>query len=86
MNLEKEIQKLQDRNTRVELDKAWEISFTRRFLIFGITFLSVFLFVLVSGIYRDVRSAAFSSLIPASAFLLSMLAFPTLRKFWEQWK
>lgn len=33
MNIETEIQKIQERNQKVEKDKAWEISWTRRILI-----------------------------------------------------
>ena len=33
MDLEKEIKKIQERNKRVELDKAWETSWTRKYVL-----------------------------------------------------
>ena len=39
MNFEKEIKKIQERNKRVELDKAWETSKTRKISIAILTYL-----------------------------------------------
>ena len=33
MEIEKEIETIKERNSRVELDKAWEVSWTRRLFI-----------------------------------------------------
>jgi hypothetical protein len=43
--LEKEIEKLKERNRRVELDKAWETSFTRRGLLIIFTYLAIGLYL-----------------------------------------
>ncbi|MCG2724124.1 MAG: hypothetical protein ABIF85_00910 [Nanoarchaeota archaeon] len=40
-NLEKEIEKLKERNIRVEADKAWETSYSRRMLLMVYTYLAV---------------------------------------------
>lgn len=37
MNIEERIKKIEDRNKRVELDKKWETSWTRRICIMIIT-------------------------------------------------
>ena len=39
MNLEKEIKQIKDRNKRVELDKSWETSWTRKLTIMILTYL-----------------------------------------------
>ena len=44
MDLEKEIKKIQERNKRVELDKAWETSLTRRLCIMGLTYIVVIVY------------------------------------------
>ena len=41
MNLEEEIKKIQERNKRVELDKAWETSWTRKICICILTYIVV---------------------------------------------
>ncbi len=38
-NLEKEIAEIKKRNQRVEADKAWETSWTRRILVLVLTYL-----------------------------------------------
>ena len=44
MDLEKEIKKIQERNKRVELDKAWETSWTRRICIMILTYIVVIIY------------------------------------------
>ena len=42
--LKKEIKLIKERNARVEGDKAWETSWTRRALIVGLTYIVIVLF------------------------------------------
>ena len=41
MNLEKEIKDIKERNKRVEKDKAWEVSWTKRICIMMLTYIVV---------------------------------------------
>ena len=43
-NLEKEIDNIKNRNKRVELDKAWETSFTRKICIMILTYIVVVIY------------------------------------------
>ena len=40
-DLEKRIKKIESRNRKVESDKAWELSYTRRALIVIFTYLAI---------------------------------------------
>ena len=43
--IEKEIKQIKERNKRVQLDKAWETSFSRKILIMLFTYLSIGLYL-----------------------------------------
>jgi hypothetical protein len=80
MNIEREIQQIKNRNQRVELDKRWETSWTRRIVILVLTFIVVLIFnYLVS---RRVN-IVFSSLVPVIGFFLSTLSLGLVRRAWE---
>ena len=80
-NLEQEILKIQERNKKVELDKAWETSWTRKICICILTYLVV---VLYSFIISRTNSIWFSSLVPVIGFMLSTLSLRLVRKVWEK--
>ena len=44
MDLEKEIEQIKQRNKKVELDKAWETSWTRRICIMILTYIVVIIY------------------------------------------
>ena len=69
-NLEKEINKIKERNKRVESDKAWEISWTRKILIAGFTYLVIAIFFLFAGVINPFITA----IVPAVAFILSTVS------------
>ena len=48
-SLGKEIEKIKERNKRMEADKAWETSFTRRALISVATYIVISSFLLFQG-------------------------------------
>ncbi|HLC96737.1 MAG TPA: hypothetical protein VJH97_05445 [Candidatus Nanoarchaeia archaeon] len=76
--LEAEIKKIKERNTKVESDKAWETSWTRRICIFILTYLVIVLFFFYAGIPKPFMN----SIVPALAFLLSTLTLPYVKKLW----
>lgn len=81
MNLEKEIKEIQKRNKRVELDKAWETSWTRRICIMILTYMVV---VIYSYVIRRFDNILLSSLVPVIGFTLSTLSLKLVRKIWEK--
>ncbi len=78
MDVKKELQKILERNKRVEADKDWEISFTRRLIIAIMTYLIIVLFLWMIKIPYPWLSA----LVPTIAFILSTLTFPFFKKWW----
>ena len=82
-DLEKEIERIKDRNKRVEKDKAWETSITRKVAIAILTYIVV---VIYSYLIKKVSSIFLSSLVPVLGFLLSTLSLKVLRNIWEKMK
>lgn len=76
--LEKEINKIQERNTRVEVDKAWETSWTRKIAVAGLTYITISLFFLLAGVSQPFLN----SIVPALAFILSTASIPLFKNFW----
>lgn len=79
--LEQRIAKIEKRNKRVETDKAWETSWTRRICIMALTYLVV---VAYSYIIRECDNILLSSLVPVLGFLLSTLSVKAVRRLWEK--
>ena len=79
--LEEEIQKIKERNHRVEQDKKWETSFVRRICICVLTYLIV---VTYSYVVRNNNNIFLSSLVPVIGFTLSTLSLKIVRKLWEK--
>jgi len=80
-DLEKEIVAIKARNKRVETDKAWETSWTRRLCIMVLTYAVV---VLYSATISQVSNVFLSSLVPVMGFLLSTLSLRLIRKAWKK--
>lgn len=78
--IEKEIQNIKKRNKRVEKDKAWETSLTRRICIMILTYIVVLFY---SYMVKNITSIWLSSLIPVIGFALSTLSLKIIRKIWE---
>ncbi len=72
------IEDILKRNGRVELDKAWEVSYTRRAIIAFITYVTACLFLQVTGN----ESPFINALIPLGGYLFSTLSLPTVRGLW----
>ena len=73
-----QIQAILKRNKRVEGDKAWETSFTRRGFIALITYIAAFIFLS----FNELPNPAIQALIPTGAYILSTLSLPPLKKWW----
>lgn len=80
-DLEKEIQSIKERNARVELDKKWETSWTRKICICILTYIVV---IIYSYVIRKYDNIFLSSLVPVIGFTLSTLSLKLVRKMWEK--
>lgn len=81
MNIEKEINDIKERNRKVELNKAWETSWTRKICIMVLTYIVVILYSLSID---KINNVFFSSLVPVIGFTLSTLSLNVIRKIWEK--
>lgn len=82
VDLEKRVSTIEKRNSRVELDKAWETSFARRGLLVLFTYLSVGLYMQAIGI----ASPWLNAIIPSLGFLLSTLTLPFFKNLWMSYR
>ena len=80
-DLEKEIIQIKERNKRVELDKAWETSWTRKICIMILTYVVV---IIYSYVIRNIDNIFLSSLVPVIGFTLSTLSLKIIRRMWEK--
>ena len=80
MNIEKEIKDIKERNKKVELDKAWETSWTRRICIMILTYIVVVIYSYIVSKYNNIF---LSSLVPVIGFTLSTLSLKLVRKLWQ---
>lgn len=76
--LNQEIEKIKNRNLKVETDKAWETSFSRKILIAVLTYFVIVLFFKFAHLSKPFINA----IIPTIGFLLSTLSIPFFKKFW----
>jgi F0F1-type ATP synthase assembly protein I len=78
VDLEKRIEKIEDRNRKVELDKAWETSLTRKIIVAVLTYIVIGLFMNSISISRPWINAV----VPTLGFLLSTLTIAALKSYW----
>ncbi len=74
----KEIEAIKERNARVEIDKAWEVSKTRKIIIAILTYIVIVLFFIVANLPNPFVNA----LVPTAGFVLSTLSLPLFKKIW----
>ncbi len=76
--IEQRLQKIEERNNKVEADKAWETSWMRRILLILFTYLAIGLYLRAINIDRPWLNA----LVPAVGFTISTLSMPFFKKWW----
>lgn len=69
---------INERNARVEADKAWETSWTRKICITLMTYIVVMAYLTFLGMERVYLHA----MVPAGGYFLSTLTLPLLKKIW----
>lgn len=80
-SLEKDIKDIKQRNKRVEVDKAWETSWTRKIVIAVLTYIVIVLFFVFAGLPKPFAN----SIVPSVAFILSTLSLPLFKKIWTKY-
>ena len=79
--LEMRIEKIEERNRKVETDKSWETSWTRKVLIALFTYLAIalyFLFVVKIDPWIN-------AIVPTVGFLLSTLTMSFFKNLWSKY-
>lgn len=79
--LEKEIEQIKQRNQKVEQDKRWETSGTRKVCICILTYMVV---IIYSYLTKKINNIFLSSLVPVIGFTLSTISLNFIRKMWEK--
>ncbi|MDH4330613.1 MAG: hypothetical protein OEV93_03620 [Candidatus Moranbacteria bacterium] len=81
-DIEQRLNLIEERNKRVEMDKAWETSWERRVAIVILTYFVIVLFFFMAGLSKPF----ISSIVPAVGFVLSTLSLSFLKKRWVERK
>ncbi|HBE90504.1 MAG TPA: hypothetical protein DDW41_04825 [Candidatus Andersenbacteria bacterium] len=81
-DLENRVEAIEKRNARVELDKAWEISWTRRISIGLLTYAVILVYLIIIDDDKPFINAA----VPIVGFLLSTLVLHQVRNIWQKKK
>lgn len=77
--IENRLSKIEDRNAKVELDKAWETSWTRKLGIAVLTY-----FVVVAYLRLVVHADPWiNALVPVIGYLISTLTMSVLKRYWQ---
>ena len=76
--LEERVQIIEERNARVALDKAWEVSWVRRGLIAFLIY--IFAFILLNILQHE--GAWKHAAIPVMGYIVSTLSLPPLKAAW----
>lgn len=76
--LRKEIEKIKERNKRVEKEKTWETSLFRKVSIALVTY--VFMVLLMS--FLAIERPFLSAVVPAIGYLLSTLSISVIKNMW----
>ncbi|MDP1884430.1 MAG: hypothetical protein Q8L10_03590 [Candidatus Moranbacteria bacterium] len=78
MDIEKEIATIKERNQRVEIDKTWETSWTRRIFIAAITYVVAICWLVIIKETIPFLKAV----VPVAGYLLSTLSLPIMKRWW----
>lgn len=73
-----EISQIHERNRRVEADKAWELSLSRKVLIAILTYIVIVLFFYFAGLPH----IFINPIVPTVGFVLSTLSIPLFKSWW----
>ncbi|MFA7209195.1 MAG: hypothetical protein WC120_02825 [Parcubacteria group bacterium] len=78
MDIEKEIGIIKERNKRVESDKGWETSWTRRLFIAAVTYVIALAWMVI--IHETIPYL--KAVVPVAGYILSTLSLPVVKRWW----
>jgi len=76
--LKKRLEAIEQRNKKVELDKAWETSWSRKMIIAVLTYITIVLFFLAAQLPRPF----INPIVPTAGFVLSTFSLPFFKRAW----
>jgi preprotein translocase subunit SecF len=76
--LEQEIKSIKDRNKKVEADKSWETSLTRKILVAILTYAVIVIFFY----FAQLPEPFLNAIVPTVGFMLSTLSIPFFKQIW----
>lgn len=79
-SIETRLAKIEERNRRVEADKAWEISWARR----GSVAVTTYVIVVIFLVFINNERPFINALVPSIGYLLSTLALYNFKRAWIQ--
>jgi hypothetical protein len=79
-DLEARVEAIEARNSKVEQDKAWEVSWTRRISIAALTYTVIVVYLFVINNSNPWINAA----VPVAGFILSTLAMSWVKAIWQR--
>lgn len=80
--LQEEIEKIKERNKRVEADKAWETSRTRTAFVAS----STYLLILIVMLLINADHPFFNAFLAAVSYIISTESYGILKKWWLKQK
>lgn len=82
-SLDAALHAIHERNKKVEIQKAWETSRTRRVFIAGMTYATAFLYMW-QGLGEPAHDAFMHAFVPMGGYLLSTFGLPMIKERWIQ--
>ena len=76
--VEEGVELIKQRNHRVEADKAWETSWTRKIVLAVLTYLVIVLFF----VFAKLPQPFVNSIVPTLGFIISTASLPLFRRIW----
>ena len=76
--LKERIKEIEERNFRVENDKAWETSFIRKIIIIILTYIFAVLYLTVA----DNSNPFFGAIVPCAGFYISTQSINIIKRIW----
>ena len=77
-DLEEKIKNIEERNKRVESDKAWETCILRKILVIIFTYIFAVLYLQIA----DTTNPFFGAVVPCVGFYLSTWSINIIKKWW----
>jgi hypothetical protein len=78
LTIEERINKIEERNRRVETDKAWELSVIRKIVVAVLTYSVIVSFFLIAQLPNPFTN----SIVPTLGYFISTLSLSFIKNIW----